>query len=52
MEKREVIKTTFIIPKSLHRLLKFQAVHEERKVNDLVIDAVKAYLKLYQNEDF
>lgn len=37
-------KTTFRIPREMHRRLKIEAVQESRQMADIVVDAIETYL--------
>jgi predicted DNA-binding protein len=39
-----VAKTTFRIPKEMHRRLKIRAIQEGRQMADIVVDAIETYL--------
>ena len=42
---REEQKSTFRLPKNIHRALKIHAAQTDRKMSDLVSEAVQDYLK-------
>ena len=41
----EMVRTTLRLPKELSKEAKIRAVHEERTLQDIFIDALEAYLK-------
>ena len=43
--REDVVKTTITLPADLWRLLKIRAVEERRGFRDVVIEALRAYLK-------
>jgi len=40
----ESMKTSFNLPKALHKKLKIAAVHEDRDMSELVAEAIGTYL--------
>lgn len=46
MKSEELIKTTLRLPKKLFQEAKILAVKEERSFQDILAEALKAYLKI------
>lgn len=47
----ETVKSTFRVPKDLHRRLKILAVQESRSYADLLIDAMELYLSTHERRE-
>ena len=45
IKKPEMVKTTLRLPKHILNNSKHRAIHEERSLQDIVADALEAYLK-------
>ena len=43
--KREMIRTTLRLPKKIFQDAKVRAIYEERNLQDILADALEAYLK-------
>ena len=44
-KKPEMVKTTLRLPKQIFQAAKVRAIHEERNLQDILADALEAYLK-------
>lgn len=44
-KKPEMVKTTLRVPKQIFQAAKVRAIHEERNLQEILSDALEAYLK-------
>ena len=44
LEKEELVKTTFLMPKSIRMELKRISAEEERSMSNIIVELVKAYI--------
>ena len=45
MAKEDLTAMHIRLPKATHKRLKFQSIEEDRPMNDIIFDAVEAYLR-------